>query len=136
MVGVNMSKHDEQAYIRGVRAAGIWKRLKHTVASWDQRGTAWAKNHNIPVWIGRVPLVAAILISLTCLIAGGFIVAFIVAFIWGMLFIAQNTGNNLLRHENTNASTTHAQFRNGSQGYGLYSGSEDLVTSHRIDLDD
>ncbi|MGR7122082.1 hypothetical protein ACU62C_22510 [Klebsiella aerogenes] len=85
-----MSKHDEQAYSRGVRAAGIWKRLKHTVASWDQRGTAWAKNHNIPVWIGRVPLVAAILISLTCLIAGGFIVALIVAFIWAITFILQN----------------------------------------------
>lgn len=77
----------------GVRAAGIWKRLKHTVASWDQRGAAWAKNHNIPVWISRVPLVMFILFSLIGLTAGGLAVASVVAFIWAIAFMLQNIGN-------------------------------------------
>ncbi|MGR7482817.1 hypothetical protein [Klebsiella aerogenes] len=124
-----MSNHYEQAYTRGVRAAGIWKRLKHTVASWDQRGAAWAKNHNIPVWIGRVPLVAAILISLTGLIAGGFIVAFIVAFIWAMAFILQNVDLNSIDDD---SKPTGPGYRYGQDGYGYYSGSDD-ITSERID---
>lgn len=90
MVGVNMSKRDDEAYVRGVRAAGVWKQLKHILTSWDQRCAIWAKNHNAPVWVGRFPLALAILVSLVGFITGGFVVALIVAFIWSIAFILQN----------------------------------------------
>ena len=134
MVGVNMSKHDEQAYVRGVKVAGFWKQLKRPLASWEQRSATWAKNHNVPVWVGRIPLVMAILISLTGLIAGGFVVALIVSFIWALAFILQNMGNspnsNVYHYDNDSGPIV----RSGGEGYGLYSGSDEL-TSYRMDRD-
>lgn len=90
MVDVNMNKHDEEAYVRGVRAASIWKQLKRILTSWDLRCAIWAKKHNAPVWVGRIPLTLAILVSLAGLIAGGLVVTLIVAFIWSIAFILQN----------------------------------------------
>jgi hypothetical protein len=129
MVGVNMSKHDEQAYTRGVRAAGIWKRLKHTLINWDQRCIAWAKNHNVPVWVGRVPFVTAIFVSLIGLITGGFVVVCIVAFIWAIAFILQSVDLNSIDDD---SKPTGPGYRYGQDGYGYYSGSDD-ITSEKID---
>lgn len=87
---VNMNQHNKQAYARGYKAAGIWKQLKGSLVSWDHRCVTWARNHNAPLWVGRIPLIAAVTISLASLIAGSIAVALVIVFIWAMAFILQN----------------------------------------------
>jgi hypothetical protein len=124
---VNMNKSNEQAYVRGLRAAGIWKSLKRSLINWDQRCVAWAKKHKFPAGAGRVPLIAAILISLTGLVAGGIAVALIIAFIWAIVFIRQNADFSNMRVSSSSYDTDDGSnlndegYRNGPEGYGYYS---------------
>lgn len=131
MVIVNMNKQNKEAYNRGVKAAGIWKQLKNFLANWDQRCAMWARNHNAPKWVGRIPLVAAILVSLTGIIAGGFLIAFIVVFIWAIAFILQHTDIKQTI-EDDDSRPNGPGYRYGQDGFGYYSGSDD-ITSERID---
>jgi hypothetical protein len=126
---VNMNQFNKLAYVRGLKAAEAWKHMKYMLRSWDYRCATWAKNHNAPVWVGRIPLVVVILISLAALFAGGMIVALIVIFIWAIVFILQNIGQN----DSASDSNIHAplsEYKDGPQGYGLYCG------AYRIDQED
>jgi len=128
---VNMSKQNKEAYNRGVKAAGIWRQLKKLLANCDQRCTVWARNHNAPAWVGRIPLVTAILASLTGIIAGGLFIAFIVVFIWAIAFILQHA--DIKKSVEDEDSRPHGPgYRYGQDGFGYYSGSDD-ITSDRID---
>jgi hypothetical protein len=113
MGSVNMKKHNQQAYILGNRAADMWKNLKRLLVCLERRCAAWAKKHNAPVWVSRIPLIAVILISLTGLIAGGFVVALIAVFIWAIAYILQNIEfSNMPLSESSydTKSNTHDDF--------------------------
>lgn len=61
------------AYQRGVRMAKLWKRLKSTILRWDAFCVAKAHGYNLPIWIGRTPLIFLSLCMLLIFAFGGII---------------------------------------------------------------
>ncbi|HGL5836586.1 TPA: hypothetical protein ACKFTR_004290, partial [Enterobacter kobei] len=73
---------DQQAYQRGIWAARKWTRLKDTIMRWDRHCVAKARKHRLPAWIGHVPIVIALIGSVTAMLFGGLLVAGSMLFIW------------------------------------------------------
>lgn len=111
--------------------ANLLKRVHRTVFSWDFRCVMWAKNRRLPAWIGHIPIFTIMLISIVGLMVGGVIIASIIIFIWSVAFIFQSIGREGVTDEGDSVSTG-AGYRDGQEGYGYYSGSDD-VTSDRLD---
>jgi len=130
-----MLQSNKQAYIRGHKVAVMWKCRKMSVITWDQRCVSWAKNHKLPGWIGHIPVIFAVLISLAGIAAGGIAIVSAVILIWALAFILQHLGSNPAHSPNNYESDSSSpEVRAGSEGYGLYSGSDEL-TSYRMDKD-
>ena len=87
-----MLESNEQAYVRGLKAATYWKHLKKVVSTWDRLCVAWAKNHKLPAWIGHIPIFIAVLGSLAGIVLGGAMIAGCLIFIWTIAFILQQIG--------------------------------------------
>jgi hypothetical protein len=130
-------KQQERAWRRGEHIAGIWKRIKSSISSWDHRCLALAKKHNLPAWVGHMPVIAAMPLLLTGAVIAAIAAGFCVTFIWAINFIFHNIGrvpvssNVIERSENCGSGP---EVRAGSEGYGLYSGTDEL-TSYRMDKD-
>ncbi|ELM1620853.1 TPA: hypothetical protein N3A47_004444 [Salmonella enterica subsp. houtenae serovar 47:z36:-] len=93
----------QQAYQRGIRAARKWSRLKNVIIKWDRLCVSKVREYRLPAWIGHVPIVIALIGSVTAMLFGGLIVAGSMLFIWAIAFILQNAGQNLsgeVTHEN------------------------------------
>lgn len=130
-----MSENNERAYVRGRKVAIIWKSLKKIVSTRDQLCVAWAKNHKLPAWIGHLPIISTVLISLAGLIVGGVAIASMIVFIWALAYILQHIGSSPnSSHDSHESYSASPEVRAGSEGYGLYSGSDEL-TSYRMDKD-
>ncbi|MDL4914925.1 MAG: hypothetical protein QRY16_14370 [Enterobacterales bacterium endosymbiont of Blomia tropicalis] len=93
-----MLKNNEQAYVRGQKAAIIFKHLKRVVLTWDQRCMAWVKHHKLPTWLGHMPVVIAVLGSLAGILLGGVVIAGCLIFIWAIAFILQQIGQSTRVH--------------------------------------
>lgn len=118
-----MNNQNKQAYNRGIKAADMWKKLKNVLSTWDRRCVHWASNHNAPKWVGRIPLVAAILASFTGMIAGGFVIALIIGFMWAIAFILQNADFSNMQVSSSSDDELNFDddgYRNGPDGYGYY----------------
>lgn len=102
---VNMLESNEQAYVRGQKAATYWKRLKKVVLGWDQRGVTWARNHKVPVWLGHAPTIIVIsLPSIILLFSGLMLLAGILtgfAVLLGLSTLFSATNGLELSNENT-----------------------------------
>ncbi|WP_262121624.1 hypothetical protein [Serratia ficaria] len=123
------------AYQRGVRMASLWKRLKGTILKWDTFFVAKARAHQLPSWIGHIPITIALFGSLTAALLGGAAIAGCLLFIWAIAFILQQisptspkTTDSEYFDSDTNESLT--EYRDGNQGFGLYCG------EYRIDQED
>jgi len=117
---INMLESNEQAYIRGQKAATFWKRLKRVVSSCDRRCMAWVKNHKLPTWIGHVPVVIAVLGSLAGILLGGAVILGCLIFIWALVYILQQTSTDHMQVSNSSASDETGYYYDGPEGYGKY----------------
>lgn len=126
----------QHAYQRGIRIARLWRRLKGTISRWDTFCVSKARKHNLPSWIGHVPITISLLGSATAILFGGIVIAGCMLFIWAIAFILQQFGQarsqeNDPEHSDSNTnSESLTEYRDGDQGYGLYCG------SYRMDLED
>ncbi|MEL5565960.1 MULTISPECIES: hypothetical protein [Serratia] len=120
------------AYRRGVRMASLWKRLQDTILKWDSFWLTKARNYNLPAWLGHMPVAVALLGSLTIMLVGGAIITGALLFIWAIAFILQSIASQAFDDSDSNKQAT-SEYRNGDQGFGLYSGPDSLITSHRMD---
>ncbi|MEX3174051.1 DUF3742 family protein [Serratia quinivorans] len=114
----------QQAYERGARTAHLWKKFKDSVLHWDRRCTAWANKKSLPLWVGHVPVIVALLGSLTIILLGGAVIAGCLLFIWAIAFILQNTdfSNMQMSDSSTNESVDDDGYQNGAEGFGNYVG--------------
>jgi hypothetical protein len=117
---------------RGIKLAGIWKKIRRRISQWDAICVHWAKSRGLPGWLGHVPIVLAMVLSITAAVLGGLLIGVVIAFVW-MAIVGLSPDPENKPHRRRRRSSGIPHYRNGNQGYGLYSGSEDLVTSHRID---
>jgi hypothetical protein len=129
--GIMTQARDQQAYQRGIRAARKWLRLKNVIMKWDRLCVSKVREYRLPAWIGHVPIVIALIGSVTAMLFGGLLVAGSMLFIWAIAFILQNVDPS---DENTfdDERASGPSIRHGNDGYGYYSSSDDL-TSERLD---
>lgn len=121
----------QQTYQRGIWAARKWRRLKNVITRLDRLCVSKVQEYRLPAWIGHVPIVIALIGSVTAMLFGGLLVAGSMLFISAIAFILQNFDPS---DENTfdEKRASGPSIRHGNDGYGYYSGSEDL-TSERLD---
>ncbi|ELQ9311769.1 DUF3742 family protein [Serratia marcescens] len=113
---------DQQAYQRGIWAARKWSRLKNVIMRWDRLCVSKVRAYRLPAWIGHVPIVIALIGSVTAMLFGGLIVAGSMLFIWAIAFILQNADfSNMQLSDSTNDSDDDG-YRAGPEGFGNYVG--------------
>lgn len=81
-----------QAYQRGLKAAGIWKGTKNRLKHWDEVCVAIAGRHNIPRWVGHTPIVAFCVLSVAAILFGGMIIGSLFLFLWAIFLISPKKG--------------------------------------------
>nr|WP_159465221.1 hypothetical protein [Scandinavium goeteborgense] len=106
---------NEQAYVRGQKAATFWKRLKKVVSTWDQLCVGWAKNHKLPAWIGHVPIACLVAVSAVSCLAGGLLLTIGVLFVWAFLLLPSVM--ELLR-PTVNVKVTNWEEKSHNSNYG------------------
>ncbi|GEM_PF-5482428 len=80
-----MNKH---AYQRGQHAAKLWKRLSSTLKRWEMRCTSKARQHRLPAWTGKIPVLLFIALSVLLLFAGSAFLIFLGIVFWALLLMA------------------------------------------------
>ncbi|ELQ9312239.1 DUF3742 family protein [Serratia marcescens] len=114
---------DQQAYQRGVWAARKWSRLKNVIMRWDRLCVSKVREYRLPAWIGHVPIVIALIGSVTAMLFGGLLVAGCMFFILAIAFILQNADfSNMQLSDSTNDSVDDDGYRAGPDGFGNYVG--------------
>ncbi|MGP0837999.1 hypothetical protein [Serratia sp. CY85251] len=124
---------DQQAYQRGIKAARLWKRLKGTILRWDQLCVSKARAQKLPGWIGHGPMAIALIASVAIIVFGGIVIIGCMLLISAIAYIFQHVGQSNYDADHFDSNTDNkplTEYRDGDQGYGLYSG------SYRMDLDD
>ncbi|HDG1673086.1 TPA: hypothetical protein PFE07_002542 [Kluyvera cryocrescens] len=84
-----MEQH-QQAWQRGVRMANYWIKLRSSAFYFDACCMAKAKKSSLPNWVGHIPLIIMIFLSLICVIVGGIALASCTVFLWALALIVQN----------------------------------------------
>ncbi len=77
----------ERAYLRGARAAKHCKRLTTAIRRWDCLCVTKARKHNLPTWLGHVPIACLVAVSVVSCLTGGLLLAAIVLFVWALLLL-------------------------------------------------
>lgn len=126
-------QNDKQfaAIQRGIKLAGFWKKTRRRVSQWDAICVHWAKSRGLPGWLGHVPIVLAIVLSITAAILSGLLIGVVIAFVW-MAIVGIFSTSNANEDDCSEAKSNGPGYRDGIDGYGYYSGSDDL-TSERLD---
>ncbi|TNH42248.1 hypothetical protein [Photorhabdus luminescens] len=125
--------HDTQrtmrAQIRGAKAAGIYRNLCQRLRTWDTNCVVKAHKHNLPVWVGHLPVYLFVGSSAIALLLGSLAIAGIIILIFGLLLgLSQTNKGETLHFSNTPEDENG--YRNGYEGYGYYMG------GFRVDSDD
>ncbi|QGX92456.1 hypothetical protein EFZ10_12960 [Tatumella sp. TA1] len=85
---------EKRAWNRGARLAAIWKGAKKIFTRLDQRCVMLAIRYKLPEWIGRMPLLLAVLCSLIVLIAGGILISCSVVLLWTFIAAITHIGSS------------------------------------------
>ncbi|MCX2202029.1 DUF3742 family protein [Pantoea agglomerans] len=128
---------NKTAFKRGAKAAAFYKSVSRTAKTLNSASVSWTVRHGMPSFIGRlpVPLIGIILaiLVLMCGLVLGTIVLLSCVFIYMLsnIIIASSEDSD------TSEPLAGHQYRDGNEGFGMYSGPESAnVTSSRLDLDD
>ncbi|EBH9578867.1 hypothetical protein ER596_23715 [Salmonella enterica subsp. enterica serovar Havana] len=114
--GAMSHSQDKRAWNRGVRLAGIWKRVTANLLKWDKKCVVWAKAHRLKSWMGHIPLLLTIICSLAALIAGGLIVSGSAVLLWSLIALVTQSGSSSenstknIFNENNNKNNFHDEF--------------------------
>ncbi len=81
-----------RAYQRGLKAAGIWKGTKNRLKQWDATYVAAAGRHNMPKWVGHIPVTAFLTLSIATILFGGFILGGMFLLLWAVFLISPKKG--------------------------------------------
>ncbi len=123
---------NQQAWQRGVRMANLWKKFKASALNFDNRCVTWARLKKLPTWVGHLPTILACMLLFTSIVMGSALIAFSLAFVFGLAFIIEQVRHNAcIENEGYEGSGSPlSEYRDGDQGFGLYCG------SYRIDEED
>ena len=101
-------QNDKQfaAVQRGIKLAGLWKKTRRRVSQWDAICVHWAKSRGVPGWLGHVPIVLAMVISITAAVLGGLLISVLIAFVW-MAIIGLSSGPYQIEHEYGDVPDNH-----------------------------
>ncbi|MEN4527220.1 DUF3742 family protein [Pantoea agglomerans] len=131
---------NKTAFKRGAKAAAFYKSVSRTAKTLNSASVSWTVRHGMPSFIGRlpVPLIGIILaiLVLMCGLVLGTIVLLSCVFIYMLsnIIIASSEDSDT---SDTSEPLAGHQYRDGNEGFGMYSGPESAnVTSSRLDLDD
>ena len=127
---MNGNASSAKSYRRGVRLGIYFKRVRDLLTKWDRRCVETAKTHQMPAWLGHVPVYAAIAIGIGIL-AFSLISSFVLIIGVWVLWLVLNQKNCSRIYKNENHEY-ESQQRDGPDGFGWYD-SPDYLTGVRID---
>ncbi|MBA0216582.1 hypothetical protein H0248_04250 [Pectobacterium brasiliense] len=81
-----------QAYQRGLKAAGIWKGTKNRLKQCDAVCVAWATQNHLPKLVGHIPVTAFLTLSIAAILFGGFIIGGMFLLLWAVFLISPKKG--------------------------------------------
>ncbi|QLS53466.1 hypothetical protein HV314_04560 [Citrobacter sp. RHBSTW-00887] len=118
-----------RAWNRGARLAILYKQMKVNLLNLDKICVTLAKKNRIPTWIGHMPLILVFAGTLAGLLTVGFVISACLIFLLCITFIAKNVSSSAPDDDD---SSTGPGYRYGKDGYGYYTGSDD-ITSEKLD---
>jgi hypothetical protein len=101
-----LDKGKNAAIQRGVHAARHWKRTRNCVKKWDATCVGWTKSHRFPGWLGHVPIVLVLLLSVASILLGGLLIGLVVGLIW-MAIIGLSPGPYQIEQEHDDVPDNH-----------------------------
>ncbi|EAA8071086.1 hypothetical protein H922_14427 [Citrobacter freundii GTC 09629] len=75
---------DERAWRRGYSLGRFWQKIKRQFSRTDCRCVSWAVSRNMPKWVGHLPIVGLLILSMSAIILGGFVLISSVLILWGL----------------------------------------------------
>lgn len=111
---MNLSEQ-KRAYQRGAFTARYWKRLKTKIRHWDSICVSVARRHNLPTWLGHIPIISLVTFSLVCCLTGGLLLAAVVLIVWAILLLS--SAIELLR-PTFNVGVTDRDEKSHNHNYG------------------
>ncbi|ELQ9312235.1 hypothetical protein R3D73_005287 [Serratia marcescens] len=108
------------AYQRGVRMASLWKRLKGTILRWDSFWVSKARKHNLPAWIGHIPMSMLAVIMLAALVFGGMVIASSAVLVGALVLLVSRACFSEEKTPPEDDSEPCGNFMQEQSGYGKY----------------
>lgn len=114
---------------RGIKLAGLWKKTRRRVSQWDAICVHWPKSHGLPGWLGHVPIVLAMVLSLTAAILGGLLIGVVIAFVWmGIIGLSSPPRKNSINYDYRPNDSREYWI---TEAYGLNSDQDDFSANHQ-----
>lgn len=107
---------DERAWQRGYSLARFWKKIKRQHSRLDRQCVSWAVSHNMPKWIGHVPMAGLLILSVITLTFGSFLLLCSVLILWG-LALASSFVNGGVTHTANNSDSNDYVMENARHGH-------------------
>lgn len=93
-----------QAYQRGLKAAGIWKGTKSRLKRWDAACVTWATKHSLPELLGHIPVAAGIVLFVSGVLLGGAFLSPVLLFAAGLASVLSKGSVNQPSGQNHGSS--------------------------------
>lgn len=130
-----------RAFERGVRIAGLFKKLTKTIRLSNDACLNWVHKKGLPEILGRLPVpIAMFCLLITALLCGlliGSIIVIAAMFIYMLCNLAIDKSPDEQSIFAKSESYGGSEYRNGASGYGYYSESRDgSSTGYKVDIED
>lgn len=102
-----------QAYQRGLKAAGIWKGTKSSLKQWDAACVTWAAKHHLPKLAGHIPVATGIVLFVSGILLGGAILSLLLLFAAGLASVMFGLHASSVNDEKNSVSGTPEYPHNG-----------------------
>jgi len=130
---------NNKSFKRGVQAASGYKKLTKTAQILQDTSERWASRHGLPSFVGRLPVPILIALLITILLFSGLLIGGVILLIAAFVYMLTNITINPSDEDYGSRDSSYGghEYRDGPEGFGLYSGPDDInVTSGRVDWDD
>ncbi|ECR4899937.1 hypothetical protein LQI03_002655 [Salmonella enterica] len=125
------------AQARGARAAKLYKKTKSKLIALDQFCVQKAKKHKLPAWAGHLPVITLTGGLVAAMVFGSLLFVGLSLFVFAFILLASLSGNSKNSSDSWNDSSWGSSMRDGSEGFGLYTGpANSHIPASRIDNDD
>lgn len=111
-----MEQH-QQAWQRGYWLARFWNKIKKQYSRHNRQCVSWAVSHNMPKWIGHVPMLGLLMLSMITLTFGSFVILSSVLILWSLALASSfvkggvsDTANNSDSNDYVMESARHGQY--------------------------